>query len=114
MQKQTVLFNNLNCHWCTNVQHNIQILVMVVSSGDDGFTLSLIDGNEGQFLWIQGERTLFMKNTQIMFLTSNTNTDLTVLSGLTASEQNACMHLNVQHWGYDNLFYYWNFKYSHH
>lgn len=55
---------------------------MVVSSGDDGFTLSLIDGNEGQFLWIQGERTLFMKNTQIMFLTSNTNTDLTVLSGI--------------------------------
>lgn len=55
---------------------------MVVSSGDDGFTLSLIDGNEGQFLWIQGERTLFMKNTQIKFLTSNTNTDLTVLSGI--------------------------------
>ena len=56
--------------------------------------ISLIDGNEGQFLWIQGERTL-LKNTQIKFLTSNTNTDLTMLSGLTASEQNACMHLNV-------------------
>lgn len=68
---------------------------MSVRSGDDGFTPSLTDDNEGQFLWIQGERTLFMKNTQIKFLTSNTNTDLTVPSGLIASEQNAHMHLNV-------------------